>query len=273
MHDFRSGQRLATSDTVGPSLGLRAMEDTVKKQIGVGSTLLLLALCGCGSPTVRSDGRTSLNSISISPTSVVAGSADLTLTITGSHFLPRAQHKWSQAVWSSNGSQTELATTFVSTSQLTAVVPANLLISPGTAQVFVQTGDPMGDLPLRKSGPAGFSVTGLPVGLASISSISPESVTAGSSDITVTITGSNFDFERHRMSIAFWSTSPAGTHCCDKGLKTTFLSSTQLTAAIPAAWLQSPVTAYLYVETGDPMGMSDGVSYPKTDPVTFTVAP
>jgi hypothetical protein len=216
------------------------------------------------------DTEVSTSAISISPSSAAAGSPDVVLTITGSNFLG-ARHNFSQAVWSSNGSQTELATTFVSSTQLTAVVPANLLISPVSAQVFVRTGDPMGDLPLRRSDPAGFTVTALPVGAASISSISPETVTAGSSDLTVTITGSNFDFERLHMSIAFWSASPRGTHCCDKGLETTFLSSTQLTAVIPAALLQSPVTAYVYVETGDPIGMSDGVSYPKTNSVTFTV--
>ena len=245
----------------------------MKKQIFVGLTLLLLALWGCGSPGVPPDGRTppsSANAISISPSGAVAGSADVLLTITGSNF-SGTRHNFSQAVWSNNGSQTPLATTFVSSTQLTAVVAANLLISPVAAQVFVQTGDPMGDLPLQNSGPAGFSVTAVPVGTATISSISPESVTAGSPDITVTITGSNFDFQRLHMSIAFWSTSPNGTHCCDKGLETTFLSSTQLTAVIPAALLQIPVTAYVYVETGDPMEMSDGVSYPKSNSVTFTV--
>ena len=240
----------------------------MRRQRFVALSILLLGLWGCGSPGHREP---SPNFITISPASVEVGSADLTLTIIGSNFLG-AHHNFSQAVWSSNGTDILLATTFMSSTQLTAVVPANLLATLVTAQVFVQTGDPMGDLTLRKSSPAGFSVTARPVTPASISSISPESVTAGSSDIAVTITGSNFDFARRHMSLAFWSSSPTGTHCCDTGLKTTFISSNELITVIPATLLQSPTTGYLYVETGDPQGISDGVSYPKSNSVTFTVS-
>lgn len=249
----------------------------MKKQISVGLTLLLLALCGCGSPGVRMGTPTptptpvsSEDSISISPTSAVAGSPDVLLTITGSNFAG-ARHNFSQAVWSSNGSETRLATTFVSSTQLTAVVPANLLISPVAAQVFVQTGDPMGDLPLRKSGSAGFSVTALPVGAARIFSISPASAIAGSFDTTLTIIGDNFDNQRLHASIVGWSTNPDDPHCCNTWLQTTFVSSTQLVAVIPAPLLQSPVTAYVFVETGDPQGIGDGVSYPRSNSITFSV--
>ncbi|MFB3917713.1 MAG: IPT/TIG domain-containing protein [Terriglobales bacterium] len=245
----------------------------MKKQILVGLTLLLLALWGCGSPDVRPDGRTfpsSANAISISPTSVVAGSADVLLTITGSNF-GSTRHNFSQAVWSSNGNQTPLATTFVSSTQLTAVVAANLLTSPVAAQVFVQTGDPMGDLSPRKSGSAGFTVTALPVGAATITAISPASATAGSSDITLTITGDNFDNQRFHTSMVGWSTNPTDTHCCNTWLQTTFVRSNELVAVIPAALLQTPVTAQVFVETGDPQGITDGVSCPRSNSITFTV--
>ena len=248
----------------------------MKKQISVGLTLLLLALWGCGSPGAPPDGRTppsSANALSISPTSAVAGSADLLLTITGSNFDNR-RHNFSQAVWSANGSQTLLATTFVSSTQLTAVAPANLLISPVGAQVFVQTGDPMGDLPLRKSGSAGFSVTALPVGAATISSISPTSAPAGSSDLTVVIEGSNFDNQRFHKSVAFWTTDPSNLHDYGTMLDTTFVSSSQLIAVIPAALLRKPVSVQVVVLTGDVMGMSDGFfGYPRTNSVSFTVVP
>jgi len=259
-------------------------EDAMTKQVLVPFSVLLLALWGCGSPAVRPDGRTptppsspttppsSPNSFSISPTSAVAGSLDVLLTITGSNFLGRP-HNFSQAVWSSNGSDTGLATTFLSSTQLTAIVPADLLISPVSAQVFLLTGDRMGDLPLQKSGPAGFSVTALPVGAATITSISPESAPAGSSDVTVTIDGSNFDQQRFHNSIVGWSTTPNDPHCCNTWLETTFVSSTQLIAVIPAVLLQSPVTAQVFVETGDPQGIGDGVSYPRSNSVTFAVGP
>jgi hypothetical protein len=233
--------------------------------------LMFLALWGCGSPA-RPDGRTPpSDSISISPTSAIAGSADILLTITGSNFLG-ARHNFSQAVWSSDGIETGLATTFVSSTQLTAVVPADLLISPVAAQVFVQTGDQMGDLPLRKSGSAGFSVTALPVGVATITSISPESAPAGSSDVTVTIEGSNFDNQRFHASVVFWTTDPSNLHDHGTMLDTTFVSGSQLIAVIPAALLQNPISVRVVVLTGDVMGMSEGFfGYPMTNSVTFTV--
>jgi len=243
----------------------------MKKQTHLGFSILLLALCRCGSPTLRRDVPASpTNSITISPTGAVAGSADLLLTITGSNFDSR-RHNLTQAVWSANGSQTVLATTFVSSTQLTAVVPNNLLASPGTAQVFVQTGDPMGDLPPRKSGSAGFSITALPAGAALISAISPASAPAGSSDTTLTITGSNFDNQRFHTSIVGWFTSTSDPHCCNTWLQTTFVSSNELIAVIPAVLLQKPVTARVLVETGDLQGISDGVSYTRSNTVTFTV--
>ncbi len=250
----------------------------MKKQ-SLAGLWLLLALWGCEStnvhpspPPVGAPGSPTSSSITISPSSAVAGSPDVVVTITGTNFEGR-RHNFSQAVWLANGSQTLLATTFVSTTQLTAVVPANLLISPVAAQVFVQTGDPMGDLPLRKSGPAGFTVTALPVRAATIISISPASATPGSSDTTLTITGGNFDNQRFHTSLVGWSTNPTDTHCCNVWLETTFVSSSELVAVIPAALLQKPVTARVFVETGDPQGISDGVSYPRSNSVTFDVSP
>src|SRR4029077_18409103 len=72
----------------------------------------------------------------ISPTSAVAGSPDLTLTVTGSNFATgNAGGFHSSVVWSDN---TFLATTVVSDTQLTAVVPATLLINPGKVKISVQ---------------------------------------------------------------------------------------------------------------------------------------
>jgi hypothetical protein len=231
--------------------------------------------CGGGSDKLPSQTRqNSAPSISISPSTAVVGSPDLTLTITGSNFFG-APHNFSQAVWSSNGNDTLLVTTFVSSTQLTAVVPANLLISPVAAQVFVQTGDPMGDLPPRRTGSVSFSVTTVPAGTPMISSISPSNAPAGSSDITLTITGSNFTNQSFRnTSIAFWTTDPNNLHDHGTMLHTTFVSSSQLTAVIPAALLQNASSVQIVVMNGDVMGMSDGFfGYPKSNAVTFTVSP
>lgn len=56
--------------------------------------------------------------------------------------------------------------------------------------------------------------------------------------------------------------------------KTTSISSSQVTAVIPAALLQSPTSVQILVMNGDVMGMSDGYfGYPRSNSVTFTVGP
>lgn len=65
---------------------------------------------------------------SLSPTSANAGSKAITLVVKGSGLLPNATVDW-------NGSP--LTTTFVSSSQLKAAVPAALLANPGTIQITV----------------------------------------------------------------------------------------------------------------------------------------
>ncbi len=79
-------------------------------------------------------------------------------------------------VWSANGTDTNLAETFVSETQLTAVIPAALLSSAVTAQVFIEFGDPMGDDPLSKSNSLSFHV---PPATAATTSISPALSTLG----------------------------------------------------------------------------------------------
>src|SRR5207248_9896283 len=65
---------------------------------------------------------------SISPSSTTAGSAQFILTVNGTNFISTSKVNW-------NGSA--LTTTFVSSTQLTAVVPAALVATSGTAQVTV----------------------------------------------------------------------------------------------------------------------------------------
>ena len=140
------------------------------RQIGIVLlTITFLAVCGCGSnsavqqppPAPTPSPTPSAGSVvisSISPASAVAGSPDLTLTITGSNFTG-TRHNIRQAVWSANGSNTALATTFVTDTQLTAVIPAPLMSAPITVQIFIEYGDPMGDVPLKHSNAVSFAVT------------------------------------------------------------------------------------------------------------------
>jgi hypothetical protein len=74
-------------------------------------------------------------STTLSPTTVVAGSPDLMLTVSGSGFV-------SNSIVSFNG--VAVATTYVSASQLTAVVPASNLTTPGSYPVVVSSPAPGG---------------------------------------------------------------------------------------------------------------------------------
>jgi hypothetical protein len=226
----------------------------------LGLLILLLGFGGCGSESTGSP--PPAPGISISPVMALAGSPDLVLNVTGSNFVDDT-HNRSVVVWSANGSDTFLVTTFVSITQLTAVIHAALLASPVTARVLVETGDPMGSLPLSKSNSITFSVTATPPGSISISSISPMSAIAGSPDLVLTVTGSNFVHTTHNKSVVAWSANGSDTH-----LSTTFDSSTQLTAIIPAALLASPITAKVLVETGDPMS---SLPPSKSNSINFTV--
>src|ERR1700720_2408698 len=116
----------------------------------IAATGLLIALVssGCGTstqyaqtnpPPAGSSEKPSI--VSISPTSAMVGSPGLTLAITGSNLIPTPGHgPGPQAVWVANSIRTKLATTVITSSQLTAVIPAALFGSPVTAQVFVESG-------------------------------------------------------------------------------------------------------------------------------------
>jgi hypothetical protein len=74
----------------------------------------------------------------LSPASAAPGSAQLTLTLNGSSFIASSDPTGGSLVhWSANGTQTTLATTSVTTSQIQATVPANLLTSETCALVSV----------------------------------------------------------------------------------------------------------------------------------------
>src|ERR1700739_1087969 len=96
-------------------------------------SLLAVWQLGCGDSRVPPAGdNPPLANISVSPATAAVGSPDLTLTVTATrHFLfTSADHKFNQVVWTANSTDTALATTFVSSSRLTAVVPAPLLENP-----------------------------------------------------------------------------------------------------------------------------------------------
>jgi len=215
--------------------------------------------------------------ISISPGNATVGSPDLTITISGLNNFTFHNGVWQSSVhWSQGGVDTPLLTSFVSSSQLTAIVPAALLASAVTAQVHVEIWDHVENTRVASSSDVPFQVTSSPPAIPtpSISSISPSTVGAGSPDVTITIDGLNFGHYGHFVSsTAFWTTN-GNLHDTGTWLQTTIVSSSQLTAVIPAKLLESPTSVQIVVMNGDVMGMSDGYfGYPRSNAVRFTVNP
>lgn len=158
------------------------------RQVGIVLlTTIVLAVCGCSSnsgvqqppPTPTPSPTPSAGSVainSISPMSAVAGSPNLNLTITGTNLASTGPHNSRLAVWSTNG--TILLPSSASSTELVVVVPAALMTVPVTAQVFIEYGDVMGDVPLGHSNSVSFVVTA-----ANVASVSPASAVLGPGSI------------------------------------------------------------------------------------------
>jgi WD40-like Beta Propeller Repeat len=118
---------------------------------------------------------------SISPTNITTNQPNpFTLTVVGSQFVQQSQIEW-------NG--IPLASTFVNTQQLTAVVPPSLYSVPGAATITVISPPPGGGTTTP-----GISLTISPTtsGIPQISSISPTGVLTGGGSFTLRIFGSGF---------------------------------------------------------------------------------
>jgi len=148
----------------------------------------------------------------LSPGSAQAGGSGFTLAVTGSGFVAGARVFWNGA---------PLNTTYVSATQLKADVSAADLVVEG--QVSVTVSNPIPNA--GKSAPLTFTVTSPP----GLNSISPNMAKAGGSDFTLTVNGSGFA----SGAAVYWNGTP---------LETTYLSATQLTAAVPAGVIAVPGT-------------------------------
>ncbi len=168
----------------------------------------------------------------LSPSSILAGSAAFTLTVTGTNCNAQSIVTW-------NG--TNLATTFVSSTQLQATVPAGNITAGGLPGIRIFNPAPGGGT----SAPLTFTINNPP---ATLSSISPSSVAAGSAAFTLTVTGTNYNSQ----SQIRWDGNPQTT---------TFISSTQLSASIPASLIATAGTAQILVRNPGPAG-GNSVSLP-----------
>lgn len=150
----------------------------------------------------------------LNPKMATVGGPSFTLTVSGSNFI-------SGAVVSFNGNN--LPTTVIDSNTLTVTVPDNLINSTGTFQVVVtQDGS--------ASAPFDFNVTPL----HTLTSISPNTKTAGASSFTLTVNGTNF------LNSALVGSAGAVINFNGVPLITTFNSSTLLTATVSNAAILSP---------------------------------
>jgi Domain of unknown function (DUF4082)/Galactose oxidase-like, Early set domain/Divergent InlB B-repeat domain/Kelch motif len=173
----------------------------------------------------------------LSPNSASAGSPAFTLTVTGNNFVSGATVKW-------NGNSR--STTFGSATQLTAAIPATDVAAAGTAQVTVVN-----------PGGAGSNAVTFTVAAPTITALSPNSAQAGSPAFTLTVTGTNFV----SGATVKWKGNPRST---------TFVSATQLSAAIPATDVAAAGTAQITV--ANPGGAaSNAVAFTVTSPPSFTL--
>lgn len=138
---------------------------------------------------------------SLSPASAAAGGAPFTLTVNGAGFVSGVAVTW-------NGSA--LTTKFVSATQLTASVAASLIASAGTASIAVTNGG-------ASSSPVSLSINPPPA----IASLSPGTVAGTGEAFTLTVTGTGF-------------LAGAAVQWNGAALTTTYVSSSQLTADVPA---------------------------------------
>jgi trimeric autotransporter adhesin len=184
----------------------------------------------------------------ISPTGATAGSGQFTLTVTGSNFSPCSAVQW-------NG--TPGATTYLSPTQLSTVIPASNVTSVGSVPVTVFTPAPGGG---TSNPPISFTISGL-----TIASLSADTTQMASTPycspagFTLTVnaaTGTVFTSD----SVVNWNGAPRAT---------TFVSGTALTAAITYADIASLGTANVTVSNS--VTTSNALTFTMTAPSSLPV--
>ncbi|MCL5733942.1 MAG: hypothetical protein M1334_04855 [Patescibacteria group bacterium] len=144
--------------------------------------------------------------ISISPTSTTSGSSGFAMTVNGTNFIASSTVNF-------NGSPR--ATTYISSTQLTASILVSDLTTGGTFPITVTNPSPSGGTSTAQT----FTVVAANNPVPVLTGISPTSTLAGSGGFTLTLNGSNF-------------ISSSTVYFNGSSRSTTFSSSTQLTAQI-----------------------------------------
>ena len=173
---------------------------------------------------------------SISPSTVPMNSPDTWVTLTGTGFVPSSQVLLYPLI--------RAVDVYVSSTELQALIPASHMTPEylGVAALEINVQNPA---------PGGGWAQGVAIPVvpptATITSISPTSVAAGSPSFTLTVNGSNF----HPQSEVTWNTY---------GLVTTFISPNQLTASVGYNLITNSGTASITVNNGGDVG-SNAVAF------------
>ena len=176
----------------------------------------------------------------LAPANAAAGGPGFTLTVTGSGFVQASTVQWNGA---------NRPTAFVSSTQLTAAISTTDISTLGTAPVTVANPLPGGGI----SAPLKFTVTSNPV--PSLTNLTPATVAAGGPAFTLTLTGSGFV----QSSVALWN---------GNSRPTTFINTTQLSAAISIADISTAGSNQVTVNNPSPGGgMSPAMKFAVMGPV------
>src|SRR5262249_28666005 len=143
------------------------------------------------------------------PTAIAAGSAAFTLKVLGNGFVPNAVVNW-------NGSPR--ATTYDNSGQLSAQITAADVATAGSASVTVVNPAPGGGT----SNTLSFTISSQPNPVPTLTSLSPNSIPAGSAAFILTVNGTDFA----PGAVVNWNGSPRVT---------TFVSGTEGHAQVPPA--------------------------------------
>lgn len=183
----------------------------------------------------------------IGPASAAGGAASVTITATGVGFTANTG-----LTITVSGQATRLATTYVNSTTLTAAIPGSALRTAGN--LLVQAVDSSGGHSLTQT----FTVTQAAAG---IWSLAPSAATAGAPGFTLTVNGSNFV----SGATVQWNGAP---------LATTFISPSQLTAAVPASLVQAAATASVTVAiSGAPVSAAVSFTINSPPPTLSAIAP
>ncbi|MGE3947756.1 MAG: PKD domain-containing protein [Blastocatellales bacterium] len=180
---------------------------------------------------------------SLDPASALQGSGAFTLTINGTNFVPSSMVRWNGA---------DRTTTYVSSTQVTAAIPATDLSNAGTAQVTVFNPAPGGGT----SNSLTFTITA-PNPVPALTSLSPNTAVENSPAFNLTVNGTGFV----NGAVVRWD---------GQSRTTSFVSSTQLTAQILATDLQGVGQAAVTVFNPAPGG---GTSNSLNFSITATPSP